>query len=504
MSMSSRALAAVVALGLAGCGSTVQVSSTATGGANDLGTTGAVTDPLTGQPAGTTGAVSGTTGAVPGVRPGTTGAVTPGAGTSTGGTTAQPSLPTGAVSGRGFTATTIKLGYATADDYNTFVGGLGLSGLDVGDPKAQMKAVVDDINRRGGIAGRKIVLVPHNFNTAQAVGDPQTANQAACATWTQDDPVFAVVLPAIVTDNLLECLHKAHTPLVHAGLEFPRKYGRVYTKYPSFFHIGAMVGERFDSLAIDRIYKRGYFQKWDTLNGRAGGNDAVRIGVIVRNNDEGAVQEQSYRRELAKHGLKPYSVDHCTSNIDAASCMQSVQLRYQTARITHVMGNSDLNFMNAANAQQYHPRYFMVGSYDLFAQNAPKAQLTGAMGEGFMPTADVPQAKDPGPPTSATTACLSLMRRAGQNPSGRGVQLNMESTCDALSFVKAAIDRVGGLSEALLQRGFESLGTSFPSAVTWSVRFTPQQHAGVYGLRDLVYDSPCGCFVYTSKVTYSG
>ena len=34
-----------------------------------------------------------------------------------------------------------------------------------------MKAVVDDINKRGGLLGRKIVLVPHDYNTAATVND---------------------------------------------------------------------------------------------------------------------------------------------------------------------------------------------------------------------------------------------------------------------------------------------------------------------------------------------
>jgi hypothetical protein len=499
-----RTVASLALLALTGCGSTVQVASTRT--TNDgLGTTGTTPNGVT--PGGTVTNPGQPT--VPGSEhPALPGTVTGGT-TTAGGSAVPGSKPVrpgvvAAVSGRGFTRTTVKLGYATADDSDTFVAGLGLEGLDDGDPKAQVRAVVDDINRRGGLAGRRIELVPHDYNSAQLNADPKTANQAACATWTQDEPVFAVILPAIVTDNLLECLHKAHTPLVSAGFEFPRRYAAVYQRYPGYFHIGAMVGERYDAISIDRLVKRGYFEKWDTFNGRAGGSAPVRIGVIVRNDEEGATQEKSVVRELAKHGLKPYSVDHCTSTINASSCTQNVELRYQTAGVTHVMGNSDIPFMSAAEAQHYRPRYFMVTALDLFAQNAPQAQLNGAMSENYMPSEDVPEAKDPGPPSSATTYCLNLMRRNGQTPSSRLAAFSMESACDAGFFVKAAIDSYGSLSGVALQIGLESLGTRVKSAATWAARLGPDQHAAVYGLRDLLFNNSCRCFEYTSTVTYTG
>jgi hypothetical protein len=146
----------------------------------------------------------------------------------------------------------------------------------------------------------------------------------------------------------------------------------------------------------------------------------------------------------------------------------------------------------------------MVVTLDLFAQNAPKAQLNGAMSENYTPAADVPSDKDPGPPTSATTYCLNLMQKHGQPPSSRAAAWSMESSCDAGFFVKAAIDSYGVLSPVALRLGLESLGTRVKSAATWATRLGPDSHAAVHGLRDLIFNNDCTCFVYTSKVTYTG
>jgi hypothetical protein len=125
------------------------------------------------------------------------------------------------------------------------------------------------------------------------------------------------------------------------------------------------------------------------------------------------------------------------------------------------------------------------------------------MGESFLPTDDVPATKDPGPPTSATTSCINLMRKNGQDVSSRTAMANMQATCDVIYFLEAAIKRVGALSDGALHAGLEALGTSQPSAVTWSTRLAPDQHAGTSGLRDLIFDSPCRCFVYTSRTTWT-
>jgi hypothetical protein len=320
---------AVLALSLvSACGSTVQVQGSATSpqAADGLGgTTGGTTtgagstgsSPLgslstTTGTAGSGGATGGGTGSAasstgsPAV-PGTTGPVQAG---STGITPGA----TGPVSGRGFTRTTISIGVGTASDYNSTAGNLGVKGVGYeGDVNVWFQAVVDDLNKRGGILGRKVLLVKHDFSTIQVLQDPAGANQAACATWTQDKPVAAVLFAGfIVEDTILACLGKAGVPLVYpgAGLDYPLHYQATYQRFPLFFNLAQMVGERYDRLSFQRLHARGFFTPWDTRNGKPGtaATSPVKVGLLGFDDKDGEIQQASRVRELAKYGLKADSV----------------------------------------------------------------------------------------------------------------------------------------------------------------------------------------------------
>lgn len=347
-------------------------------------------------------------------------------------------------------------------------------------------------------------MVPHDFQSAQLVSNPSAANQAACATWTQDTRVHAVVLPGLVTDNLLHCLDKARTPLIQSGAEIFRQYASTYKRYLRYFHISAMEGDRFDRLAIQRLLARGYFTPWDRLTGRPGGTAPVRVGVVIRNDDDYDSQLASLKRSFAAAGITPFSYDRCPATINTSSCMQNLELRYQANNVTHVYGQFDTIFMNTANSQGYRPRYFVPIELNLFAQNAPGNQLVGAMAESYLPTSDVPDEKDPGGPTDATTRCLALMEKGGQIPRTRLARASMASICDSFWFIEAAIKRHGSLTDDALEQGLQQLGTSVQSALTWATRLGPDQHAGTSGLRDLAYEEACRCFSYVSRTTHTG
>jgi hypothetical protein len=506
------ATALLTALLLSACGTTVQYQGAATtpqGSVDGLnapalgGTTG-------GTSAGTGGTSLGTTTGVS--APGTTGGVVAvpssaptGSGTA-GGTTGV--VPGGPESGRGFTKTTISIGVGTADDYNTFAGGFGLAGVTYsGDPNVWMNAVKDAINKRGGLMGRRIVLVKHNYNTAQLLNDPAGANQAACATWTQDKPVFAVLLAGmIVEDTILSCLGKAGVPLVYPGasLDYPLHYQAAYNRFPLFFNLAQMVGERLDRLAIDRLVARGFFQPWDTTAGKPGTATAnpVKIGLLGFDDSDGAAQQASRTRELARHGLKPDSVINCPRALTSKiQCLQSAGLRFATNRVTHVFG-SDTTFMNNAQSQGYHPRYYVANSTAAFAANVGAAQLTGAMGEGYVPVYDVETSEFPRDLSPAATTCKAIMKAAGEATTDRATLALQMSVCDEFFFTEAAMKLAGSVTAGALRSGFESLGARQASALAFQSFLGPRDHASAPSLRDLVYRPELGRFAYASTTDY--
>ena len=59
------------------------------------------------------------------------------------------------------------------------------------------------------------------------------------------------------------------------------------------------------------------------------------------------------------------------------------------------------------------------------------------------------------------------------------------------------------LSTAALVSGLERLGSTVPSAVTWTTFLGPKQHGSVNALRDLAYYGDCSCFRYSDKRNFS-
>ena len=425
-----------------------------------------------------------------------------------GGASAPAAVVKGAKTGRGFTETTIRLGVATANDANAFAGSFGLSGYS-GDPNRWFDAVVDDINAKGGLLGRKIELVKHDYSTAELLNDAARANQRACTTWTQDKPVFAVLLAAfIVEDTLLGCLAKAQTPLVYpgAGLDYPLHYAQTYAKNPLFFNLAQMVGERFDRLSIGRLAARGFFTPWDTRAGRPGTAAAnpVKVGILGFDDPDGVVQEASRKRELAKHGhgVGPQQSIRCPRALTAKiQCMQAAVLRMASSGVTHIIG-TDLIFMQNAQSQGYRPRYFIAVQASLYASQNGADQLNGAMGQGYVPIYDVAVQDSPGDPSPAAAACRALMKSAGQAASDGNTLALQYSVCEEFTFTKAALEKAGALSAEALRVGMEGLGSSVPSALTFKTFLSPQEHTSAAVLRDLEYRSDIGRFVYTSTTDH--
>lgn len=402
------------------------------------------------------------------------------------------------------TSKTVRIGVGVADDAGAFGSSLGLKGVDAGDGRAQIAAVVKDMNRRGGIAGRQVELVVHNFNTAETLNYPDRANQAACANWTEDNSVFAVVLPGgVINETLLACLAKRQTPLIGSGgIEFPRIYEPTYAKYPDLYMVGSMVGGRRDRLAIDRAVARGFFKPWDTTAG-APGTAPARIGMMGFDSPWGQLEVRSIHEQLARHGLKVTTTVLCPQDFNGAvSCSQSSSLRFRSDGVTHMIGAGAL-FMQNAESQRYRPRYFVEAGARIQEENAPAAQLAGAMAAGFIPAMDVRADKDPGDASPATAYCKKVMEDAGLSATDRTTLWSMQSICDAFFTTKAAGDAAGALSTAGLRAAFESLGSRVPAAMTWTNHFGPGEHASARAVRDLAFDSACRCFVFVSQKNYT-
>lgn len=484
--------ALAVAVAVAGCGSTVSGTGSATSVSGSTGSSAGLTtaDALTAPSV----PVNGQSAAV------SAGGIQQLAGGGSSTTNQSGSAPVVAQNGP------ISIGFETSD-INTYAKTLGIENASSGDTKAQVSAIVDYINHRGGLAGHQIKVVYYEASTAEQLNDPSAVDEAACAAWTQDAHVAAVV-DGGQDDDLLSCLAKSGTPLIDAGsqwgLDGIPDYRATYAKYPNFFNVAAMFGETYDRISIARLVARHFFSSWDTFNGGPG-TAPMKLGLETYDDGTGRAAEmiRSVSANLARYGIRLTDTFLVSGDLaQRESQQQSAVLRFRADGITHVMGNVGLPFFETAKSQHYYPRYFVPIALEVLASSAPADELNGSFGESFVPAFDV--AQDPGPPTVATTLCEKIMKSAGQDPAWGTTLEAMEAECDGFFFLQAALRADGGLLTAPdLQRGFNALGSTVPSAETWTTFFGPNQHASAQVLRDLEFRDSCTCYIYTSTQNYS-
>jgi hypothetical protein len=177
---------------------------------------------------------------------------------------------------------------------------------------------------------------------------------------------------------------------------------------------------------------------------------------------------------------------------------QNAVLKFRSEGVTHVFGAS-VFFLQAAEQQNYRPRYaYQPGLGALGVANSPPAQMRGSQTVGWTPTVDVRASEDPGE-TPAGKRCRALMAKSGYTSSARGDVGTMYAVCDWLGSFRTALLTGGGISVPALRRGFELLGSSFPTALTFKALLSPTRHFGVDSVRDMAYDTGCSCLKYTSR-----
>jgi ABC-type branched-subunit amino acid transport system substrate-binding protein len=183
----------------------------------------------------------------------------PGTGETGGGTNtpAEPGAPV-----RGLTDDTIKVAFIGAD-----FGALAEAGLapDLGDQQVTISAIVDEINERGGIAGRQIDL---RIEIVGGVAGPE-AGRAACLAATQEHEAFVVMIAPAVSRDITRCAAVQNETLVlgNTGWDDP-----VYEEAGGrLFSVGSHT-----SMGTYRQYRA-----WADMMDSQGLLDGRTIGVVV-------------------------------------------------------------------------------------------------------------------------------------------------------------------------------------------------------------------------------
>jgi hypothetical protein len=388
----------------------------------------------------------------------------------------------------------IKIGALTANGAGKYQSSLGFKGASGGDQVAMTRSVVNYINAHGGLGGRTIQLVSYDLNTASFAADANTAMQAACSYFTQDNKVVAVAsIVALIPVSFYECLAKAHVPVVPAdegaSSDFFRRYAD--TAYmpsgPSYTRLLA------DS--VDALWNAG----WLDAKSRVGvvGYDTTDVHDIV---DKGLVPA------LQRHGLKLTAGMYTSTTTDAASEYGDGVLSFRSKSVDRVFfapGGQPIYFALAAEQQAYHPHY-ELGSLEyptVLAGNLPADQLSGSMGLAWLPYLDLPPAAWPTVTTPGIAECRKAVASANQDLSS-GTNLGAATwICDDWMFLRDAFNVGAAPDEASIRRAAESLANSVTPASTFRSAFSPgRTHDGAAAYRLIAFQDSCKCYKYISAV----
>lgn len=434
-----------------------------------------------------------------GTIPGSAGGVP--SGTSGTGTTGVGSASS-AFQGRGVTSKTLTIGIAIAGGTSALANSLGVSGAGTVATQDMMNAAVVDVNKSGGVLGRKLQVVVHNFDAARAISNPSQTFAEICTDFRDDHKVFAVLFD-VPDPSLRKCLAEMGSPLLVLN-SYSILPATAYAEHGGSFIYGpnSITTDRLAQLFIKSLMDRTFTQKWNTTTGGPG-VAPVKLGVIhVDTPDQNALYA-GYAKELAKYGLKfSDTVTYAQDASTALSATQAAVLKFSADGVTHVFGASAF-FLRDAESQSYRPRYaYLPGLGSLGVDNSPAAQLKGALTVGWTPTSDVKASEDPGD-TSGAAHCRAVMKSANLSTANRTDLVTMYSVCDAVFSLRTAL--VAGAVPTVpgLRRGYEALGTTFGTALSFVASLGPNRHYGVDAVRDMAFDSTCSCLKYTSRTNRS-
>jgi hypothetical protein len=486
-----RAAVALLAVSLAGCGSTAQVRNTLTpyGGQSGLGAQAGQGVAPGATPS--TSAAGGTDGLGP-LAPGTAGGSSgTGRQGSTGGTVV-PRTP-GAV-GRNTSPISIGIvltGTSNAEKFGVSMGNtLSEENID--------RALVAALNAHGGLNGRTIVPVFARTDTGS--NNWETDFSAACATFTQDNHVVAVLGYVFNYFSSFEsCLASHGIPHLNTGFNIPD--AQELRPFPLHVALDVPTIDRRTLIKLEMGVADGIL------------TSASRIGVL-RDTCPGTGRsfDQVFMptaRRLHLNVVKDISISCPNGQADSGAAVQAVQsavLQFASGKVDRVIfpatseGPALLLFSLSAESQRYRPQYVVtsLGNLEAVKGYLPAAQRENTHGYGWMPTQDVPPAAYP-KPNPLQARCLALLKSKQVVPVAGPDFYYAYNICEAFFVYELALRSTGGASQGSgVIAAVKALGTSFASLTNdGGSAFATSLPDAPRAARRLVWAGTCSCFQYT-------
>ncbi len=319
----------------------------------------------------------------------------------------------------------------------------------LGEPErntAQM--VVDEINRTGGIKGRKLELIVYDTG-----GDATKAVQLATKL-VKNDKVSAIIGPSTTGESMavIPVAEKDHVPLIScaAGIKItdPVKHWVFKTA-------------QNDSLAVARIYEQLQRQR---IN---------KIAILTVSDGFGASGREQLKSQAARHGIT-IVLDDTYGPKDTDMTAQLTKIRGSQAQAIICWGTNPGPAVIAKNARQLGlkiPLYMSHGvSSKKFIELAGEAAEGIRLPSGKVIVADMLPASDP-----QKKSLLAYVKDYQKHYKAEGDHFGGHAW-DAVMLLKGAIERGGDAPAAIRDqlektRQFHGIGGTF--------NFSAQDHAGL-------------------------
>jgi ABC-type branched-subunit amino acid transport system substrate-binding protein len=495
-----------VALALtAGCGSTVPLASRDTArlapGAEQVLASG---DGL-GAPSAT--GSDGTPGSVGSpVEPGTTASADLGkstetrGGTGTGSSNGSVQGSSGTASGSGSTTsggaaavadrTPIRVGIFYLDGGNQALSsGFGDTPVNFGDGRLEARAVVEDINKNGGVGGRKIEAF---YQPVQAQNANGAGLEAACRGLIEDHKVSVIASMFNVRSQLVACAHKGGAILLDVALGAGDN--DLYQKFADTLYTPTQLNlDSEQRLVITEAVQTGRLKKSD------------KVGVLIQQDDETfqRVYDSTMKPVLREAGIPVQSSTIATAM--SSGDYSAAVLRFKSDGVTHVMfsvGNGGIPpvfFMQAAENQAYRPKYLMGDSTNTWfvGDSAARSQVQNITGAGTYPIANVDAGQYPTTPREKK--CLDVITAAGQRVADRHSSLTATFYCEMLyGFSAIGATVKGPITKASFRQAYYAMGTNYPAITTFRSNLSNGRNDNPAAYRLLGWKSSCSCISYLS------
>ena len=429
--------------------------------------------------------------------------------TDTGDTTGTTERVDPGENGPGITASTIKIGVAYADDAEEANAAVGAtSGASQINTRRAYEAMIDYVNANGGVAGRKLEPVFHRLSATSTEPYDQQ-DQEVCAHWTQDDPVF-VGDGGFKTENGVACMQKAGMVTITTnGLRF--KSNAFFERYPTYLEFDGVDNDSIARIYADNMKKMGLF------------DEGYKLGIVSWTESEYANPTKNVLvPRLQQLGIEVSDVTYITtpdSGGEAAGPIAQVgntAVRYKGDGITHVMfmdlgANLAFFFMQAAQRQQYFPRYGLhSGSGGTALANLLKSggdqearqQLEDAVAVGWVPSLELRQEDIPSwAQSTASKVCYKQMREGGVEMNDSNARSLALAVCDAIWTIQATLDAIPGnvINQQTWYQGLARLN-AMNVQLTGGMGFniTQTRRDGIEYAAQVKFFADCVCFKYTS------